>query len=292
MITCPRPRHWAGNRCLVLGQIGSAQALGALRAALADPDRWVRIHAGLALAQHGVPAGFPGAKAALYEGPQWLKCYAIYGLYKIGTPAARQVLKSASAQGNQFLTRILKAALDQEKVQPPQGPVYDEPLVAHNWVELLDRAGGALVDEADAWFHNGDYDQAVRCNEAALFLQPDWVDLYGANGWLQWSMNYHGAAISTYRRGIAANPGAWEPCWELGFYYFLQKRTKKAVRYLKDAMDCGAPPMRVRSYAHALEKTGQLSEALKVWQELDKVDASAVVDVNLNRLKQIIAGDN
>ncbi len=273
----------------ILGQIRTPAALAALRGTLKDSDRWVRIHAGVGLAQQGFAEGYPGTKAAFYEASPWLQYYAIYGLNQIGDEAARRLLAQNACQGSPFLSRIVKAARQPAPVQSPPGPFYEHPLAAPDWPELVEIATRALVDEGDIWFHGGDYDQAIRCNEAAVFLQPSRVDLYAASAWLQWSMNRHGAAISTYHRAIAANPTDWEAYFELGFYYLYHWHPNTAVEYLRQSVELGAPPIRARSYAHALEQVGRLKEALRVWQQLDAVDQSGVVDINIRRLQQLLA---
>jgi len=274
----------------ILGQIGTPQALAALRSALADSDRRVRIHAGVALAQQGVAEGYQGAKAALYEGPAWLQYYAIYGLNQIRDERALVLLEQNSCEGDPFLSRVVKAAQRPEPVQSARGPFYEQPLLAQDWPELLEIAARALAIECDTWFHGGDYDQAIRCNEATVFLQPSWVEVYAASAWLQWSMNRHGAAISTYRRAIDANPTDWEAYFELGFYYMHHGHPSAAVEHLRQSVELGAPPISARSYAHALEQVGRLKQALRVWQQLDRIDQSGVVDSNLRRLEQLGAG--
>lgn len=274
----------------ILGQIGGPESCRILRAALDDADRWVRIHAGVALAQHGKVEGLAGSKAALYEGPAWLKFYAIYGLNQIRSEHARQVLDTTACKGDPFLNRVIIAAR-KERSTISGVPLRNEPVSVRDWSELAEVAAQAFLDEADIWFHGGDYDQAIRCNEAAIFLQPSWVDVYAASAWLQWSMNRHGAAITTYRRAIAANPDNWEAHFELGFYYLHHGRISSAVKYLKNSFELDAPPLRARSYAHALEKAGKLSQALLIWQQLDKRDSSGAVDANLNRLRKILSAD-
>lgn len=274
----------------ILGQIGGLQGLQMLRGALDDGDRWVRIHAGVGLAQHGAAEGLQGSKAALYEGPVWLKFYAIFGLNQIGSKDARDVLNSTGCSGDPFLSRVIVAARE-ERGTLRGAPSRKEPITAGNWAEVREVAAQALTDEADTWFHAGDYDQAIRCNEAAIFLQPSWVDVYAASAWLQWSMNRHGAAITTYRRAIAANPNNWEAHFELGFYYLHHNHVSSAVEHLKRSFELDAPPVQARTYAHALEKSGKLREALLIWQELDTRDSSGAVDANLNRLRKILGDD-
>ena len=272
----------------ILGQIGTDIALAApLADGLSDSDRQVRIQAGVAMAQRGSPYGYEGAKAALYEGDPWLQYYALFGLNQIGDKRARNLIRQNPCTGDPFLSQVA-AALASAKVSAPQGPFFETPLVANDWDELLDVAVQALVDEADVWFHEGNYDQVIRFNEAAVFLDPSWVEVYAVTAWLQWSMNRHGAAVSTYRRAASANPDDWEAYFELGFYYMHHGHLRAAVKYLKKSFELGAPAISARSYAHALEKSGRLQDALLVWQQLDNIDESGVVDANIARLRTLL----
>ncbi len=270
----------------ILGQIGTPAAVAALQAAADDDNRIVRIHVGVALAQSGLPTS-AACEAALAEGPAWLQFYAVHGLSRIGSPEAARVLSKASARGDVFLNATLAAAAI-DPAPETSGPIGTETLVAIGAEDLLTVAANALVSEADLWFHVGEYDQCIRCNEAAVFLQPWRTDLYGVTGWLQWSMNRHGAAITTYRRAIAANPDDWEAHFELGFYYMRHGQLRSAVRYLRNSYELGAMPVRARSYAHALEKAGRLDESLEVWEALAEVDDSAVVTENTARVRRKI----
>lgn len=270
----------------VLGQIGTPDALAALRRAALDEDRLLRMHVGVALAQSGASTAAV-CEAALAEGPPWLQFYAVHGLNQIGSAAARRTLTETTAGDDVFINATLRAAQG-EKALPPTGPLSPDALTAESAADLLTVAANALIDEADVWFHVGNYDQCIRCNEAAIFLQPERTDLYGVNGWLQWSMNRHGAAITTYRRAIAANPDDWDAYFELGFYYLHHGRVRAAVEYLRHSVELGAPPVQARTYAHALEKAGRPAEALEFWEQLDKIDGTGTVDSNIARLRGLL----
>jgi tetratricopeptide (TPR) repeat protein len=273
----------------ILGQVGTEASLAACEDALDDVDRDVRIMAGVGLAQYGIPRGIHGARAAVWASPDWLKAYAVYGLYRIDTPAAKRLLETVEAEGNPFISQIL----DDARAGQGRYQQFDFPAEIFTdistWADARDAAVDALVTEADVWFHAGEYDQAIRANQAALFLNPHVVELYGNNGWLQWSMGRHGAAIETYRRGIAANPAAWEAYFELGFYYFRHDQANLALDPLKRAVKLGAPPQFARTYAHALERTGRLQQCLEMWHTLDDLDGSGVVDQNIRRLQDALA---
>ncbi|MFO7946911.1 MAG: HEAT repeat domain-containing protein [Armatimonadota bacterium] len=273
----------------ILGQVGTDAALVALEKAMEDPDRDVRIMAGVGLAQYGDAMGLAGCRAALYQGPEWLKAYAIYGLFTIDTPESKHILATTGAKNNPLISRLLADAQDGQP-RYNQFPFPDDLFQQiDGWEDARDAAVSALVLEADAWFHAGDYDQAIRSNDTALFLDPQFVELYANSAWLLWSMGRHGAAITMYRRGIEHNPMSWNASFELGFYYYRHDQSLLALPHLKRSLELGAPPQFARTYAHALEAVGRLQDALEVWKDLDRRDDSGAVDVNLKRLQEIIS---
>ena len=272
-----------------LGQIGGVAVEHVLFEALQDSDRQVRLHVALALAQCGRKEGYPGAAAAFYAGPEWVKYYAIYGMCRADRAACLRLLQQHPVSGSPFLSRIISQAQQYPPADWPPREPYGGLLEWCDWQLALEFAAEAMVAEADIWFHAGDYEQVIRCNEAALFLQPSWVDVYSNSGWLLWSMNRHGAAVEVYRKAIQANPDSWEAHFELGYYYLLQGHARLAIQYLKRAVDLDAPPIRARSYAHALERSGRLEEARDFWRQLEAVDDSGVVTNNLQRLEEILS---
>ncbi|MFP3904642.1 MAG: HEAT repeat domain-containing protein [Armatimonadota bacterium] len=274
----------------ILGQAGTDASLQALESALKDSDRDLRIMAGVGLAGHGDARGLDGCRAALYQGPEWLKSYAIYGLVAINTPESKQVLRTTKARNNPLISRLLADA-QQGHPRYEDFPFPGEPFQeVESWEDAVDAAVAALVVEADVWFHSGDYEQAVRSNDTALFLDPHFVDLYANSAWLLWSMGRHGAAITMYRRGIETNPMSWQAHFELGFYYYRHDQSLLALPHLERSVKLGAPPHFARTYTHALEAVGRFQDSLDVWKELDRRDDSGAVDMNIRRLEEILAG--
>ncbi len=270
----------------ILGQVGTPAAIEALRVAVSsDSARMVRIHAGIALALNGERGTTNQCEAGLYSGESWLQYYAVSGLRTTWTTEARTLLMNNRCEGDPFIGRVIARALELSEVGAPSSPPVTNILMISDWEDAKNLAIEALMAEADVWFHGGDYEQVVRTNEAAIFIDPQWMDPYANNGWLQWSMGRQGAAIRTYRRAIAAMPENWEAHYELGFYYFLKKAPTLALRHLKRGCELGAPPVPARAYAHALERTGQLEASLAFWRELDARDASGTVDQNIARIE-------
>ncbi len=248
----------------VLGQIGNPQTADALWAARHDNDRTVRLHAGIALAYLGDEQGLPAARAALISAPRWLRYYAIMGLWRIGTPHAWALLNHSQAAQPPFLAQVIAAALATPATVPPlersatgaeqlAGPLTNSFI----WESVAD----VFITEADWWWHRGDYDQAIRCLQVVVFMQPDRVETYGDIAWLQWSMGHNTEAIGTYHQAIDTNPTNPRAYFNLGFHYSNIGQYEPAVRYLEQAVSNGGSQLMRRMYAHTLEAAGQIEGA-------------------------------
>ena len=256
-----------------LGQLGSPAHAALLRKALHDPDKLTRLNAAVSLCTIGDDIGIPAATVALRYGPEWLRFYALHALWKLGTTRSREALRDSRDFLSPFLQETLKTALAARPPETLTAPTAPVCLVATDslhdmWLGIAD----LFVGESDFWWHQGNYEQCIRCQETALFFDPNYVDLYSNIAWLQWSMGRHGQGITTYRRGIAANPRSWEAYQALGQYYILRKQPSLALPMLQQAASLGSPPVPRRQLGHVLEQLGQKAAADRVWRDILKLD--------------------
>lgn len=262
----------------LLGQIGDRKAVPALAKLLNDQDRTVRIHTGIAVASLGDERGIPTCASVLKSEPAWIRCYAAYALWQTNTPRARQVLKQSLAGQDKFISSVINGAL----MTPYAPPASKSSVKPETWAD----AGDALTEEADWWWHEGDFEQAVRCLQAILFLEPDDVQSYGLAAWLQWSMGRDEQAVNTLKRGIAAVPDSSEMYFEMASHYMKTERYLLAREPLEKALDLGGDDMIRRQYAHCLEKLGRYSASLEQWAILlEKSPNDPVVKMNYERVK-------
>lgn len=268
----------------VAGCLGNRAIVPSVKPALKHPDRLVRMQAAVALAALGRVEGAPGATVALREGPQWLRLYALQALWRLNSPAAREALRGSTDYLSPFLQARLKDALASSPMPlvmkllaaPAPASLYDL------WLEVAD----TFILESDHWWHEGDYDQSIRCQQTALFFDPANVDAFTNVAWLQWSMGRHGEAVQTYRQAIAANPQSWEAAQALGGYYWGHSQREAAVEYFQLAARLGSPAIPRRTLGHALETLGRYDEARQVWQDILKLDPNdAIAKRQLERLK-------
>ncbi|MEI6500732.1 MAG: tetratricopeptide repeat protein, partial [Armatimonadota bacterium] len=207
-------------------------------------------------------------------------------LWRLNSRSARAALEGSVAYLTPFLAQCLQQALSHsrrplrlaspaEALPPPTGR-YDL------WLVVCD----SFILESDHWWHKGDYEQTIRCQQTAVFFDPTNVEAFTNVAWLQWSMGRHGQAVSTYRQAIAANPRSWQAADALGQYYLRHHQTEVGVQYLQAAATLGSPPVPRRSLGHALEKLGRVDEARGVWSAILEMDPNDPIALRqLARLK-------
>ncbi len=275
----------------VLGQIGSPEAIDALWAAKHDNERTVRLHAGIALAYLGDEQGLPAARAALTDAPTWLRYYAIVGLWRMGTTQAWALLNHSQAAQPPFLEQVIAAALATPATVPPlERSVTGAEQLAGPLTNsfVWESVAGAFRAETDWWWHRGDHDQAIRCLQVVVFMQPDRVETYSDIAWLQWSLGDNSGAIGIYHRAIDTNPTNPRAHFNLGFHYFNIGQYEPAVRYLEQAVCHGGSRLMRRMYAHALEAAGQIEASLRQWKQmLQQTPDEVVVQRNYERVRQL-----
>lgn len=275
----------------LLGQIEYRDCARQLSRLLVHPDRDVRVHAGIALACMGDRRGMATCAAALGDAPTWVKYYAIYGLWRINSRDSRRALYNPTEK-NAFIRRIARLAIETPFTVPPAlprtrlKPGAELPSPEDVWKE----ASQVYVTEGDWWWHQGDYEQCIRCLEVAVFLDPTYADGYSSIAWLQWSLGRDAQAIGTLYRGVKAVPSDPTPYFELGMHYFRTKRYALALKPLRDSVALGGDHRSRRTYAHCLERVGKLQEAVEQWEAIVAADPSdGAAKQNLERLRAALS---
>lgn len=269
----------------VLGALWLPERRGLAQPALRDKDRLVRMQAAVTLCLLGDRSGLPAATVTLREGPAWLRLYALEGLWRLNTPAASDALRTSRAALDPFLQQTLDEAL-KAPPQPLRATANRALPLPRSLYDLWLTVADSFILESDYWWHLGNYDQSIRCQQTALFFDPTMVDAFTNVAWLQWSMGRHEEAISTYQQAIAANPGSWEAADALGQYYWRHDQRELGVKYLQQAATLGSPAVRRRALGHALEAQGRREEAIEVWNDILKMDPNdPIANRQLERLR-------
>lgn len=272
------------RRALFLVACLRSPKLAALaRPALKSRVTLVRRQAAVTLCLLGDQRGGEGAVAVLREGPDWLRFYAVQGLWQV---RATEALRHARASQSAFLQATIDQALQTLSRPLPEparvGTYVTPPDLYHLWIAL----GNEFVTEADYWWHRGDYEQCIRCQETTLFFDPANTEAFENIAWLQWSLGRQEQAIATYKRDIAANPQSWEAAYALGRFYFGQKQLNLAIPYLQRAAELGSPAVPSRTLGHALEAAGRTTEAIKAWRRILTLDPTdPIAQRQLQRLE-------
>ncbi len=271
----------------VLGQIGDRDAIKPLLNALDDPCRDVRIQTGIALACLGDERGQHAAWAALIGEPRWIRYYAVLGLSRLNTSRIRQNLKQIQPRQPKFIRTTITAALKQPAPVPAAAPKRPNQPPAGFWQVLVD----AFRAETDWWWHRGDYDQCIRCMEVMLLMDPTQAEIYSNIAWLHWSLGDDTRAIGIYHRAISALPDDPWVYHYLGQHYFMTKRYKLAIPYLRKAVELQPDIVTRHLLAHCLERTGQLGACFEQWREMyEKAPDDPAVKFNYERVKKLYEG--
>lgn len=252
----------------LLGQIGSRSAIAPLTPLLRDKDANVRLHAGIALACLGDRKGLSVCETALKNGVTWIKYYAVVGLWNINNEESKRVLDKHSELREVLVGSAIRGALKSKYASAPPVKTASGKIPPPGIDQVWESAANVFSMEADWWWHKGNYDQAIRCHEAAILIDPGYPESYSIVAWLQWSLDRDAEAINTLKRGIAANPKSYESYHNMGAHYFNTKRYKESDYYLRKAVQLGGGFLVRRLYAHSLEKNGKLGDALFQWKEI------------------------
>lgn len=281
--------HMRARCAFVIGQTRRPELAPALVPLLTAPQRDLRIWAGVGLVWLGDERGLGAARAALVGSQSWVRYYAALGLWRVGGERARAALRWATRDPDPLVAEVAQGALAGELNRPLPEPAGEANLTGADWGAIIESAAGLLVDEADAWYHVGDYPQCIRAQEAALFLDPELGWLYGVNGWLYWSMGRQTEALGAYRRWVQRSPDDWEAHFELAQHYYLNGEYAAAAGSFGRARHLGCPQIQAHMHAHAVERAEGPASALLIWRELAAADpADPIPPRQISRLQALM----
>ena len=138
-------------------------------------------------------------------------------------------------------------------------------------------------NQADHYFHSGQWRQAVAMLDRQIELNPTDIDPYSSAAWLLWSNGRLDEAMHYYDRMIAASPADQEGYFIIGTYYYqFRRQYAEALTWYAQALDHGLKSPKRHMYGHTLEHLGRTADALAFWQKLhteDPHDAVATREV-------------
>ena len=144
-----------------------------------------------------------------------------------------------------------------------------------------------LWARGDFYWHEGRYEERVALDRLVIRLQPRFIEPYGTAGWLLELLGRKDEALAMYRQGVAAAPERWETHQDLGMFYYGQKQYGPAAAAFQHAVEQpGAPAYVWKMRAHALERMGQLQEAVRAWEAAARIaPQDGAIGSNLRRLR-------
>lgn len=272
----------------LLGQIHSHSSIKLLRAHLRDPDRSVRVQSGIALACMKDSRGFAQCSAALNDEQIWIRYYAVYGLWCMNTAKSKACLRQTSDGGSDLLKAALQEARNSPYFASSKSKQSSTPTTSFKPSTIWIDTASFYNQEADWWFDEGNYEQAIRCEEVSLLFDSD-TETFSNIAYLQWSLGHDTEAIATLNRAIKADPEDPDAYYYLGQHYFKTKRYSEAEQPLKMAVDLDGDSLNRRTYAHCLERLGKNEEALKQWEILvNSGTDNGSAKTNMERVQKMV----
>jgi len=163
---------------------------------------------------------------------------------------------------------------------------YDSSVVDTVTSDTVDQ----LWAQTDVYWHQGDYPRIIALDKLIVQLDPHFMEPYSIGGWLMESMGNYADAEAFYRLGVANNPKDSYLYYQLAAFYFnTQKDYQSAANIMQVGVTMkGNDVNDWRMYAHALEKSKHIDDAIATWQAIIKrFPNAAAADINLARLQKI-----
>jgi pentatricopeptide repeat protein len=116
------------------------------------------------------------------------------------------------------------------------------------------------------------FPQLFQLVDMTTSLDPQFLDAYQYGGLFLIMAKQYPNAIAIYRKGIAANPQAWQLPHDLGRLYFLELQDYRQALYWWEITDrLPERPHYIPRFLIRLQaKVGRLETALELWQQMLK----------------------
>ena len=150
-----------------------------------------------------------------------------------------------------------------------------------------------LWNQTDEHYHHGEYNHVINLHRIIVQAEPSRVESYANSAWLLWSTDRSEEAVAFLKQGLQANPKNYYMYDELGAHYFLRlKDPKTAISYYEKAVQFPCPYPTLHSLANCYEKTGQWTEAVKIWERAAKDRRDLLAPKRLERARAEVARRN
>lgn len=145
--------------------------------------------------------------------------------------------------------------------------------------------------KTEDYWHEGEWDEAIRLCRQIVQVDPTFVEAYTGAAWMLWSMDRDPEAIELYEAGIRNNPKSYEVHHEYGMYFRYRQKWEQATEQFRKSVELGAPKAFQHMLPNALENGGHKREALEEWRAiLRRFPDDAVAKKHIARLEQELTG--
>lgn len=190
------------------------------------------------------------------------------------TQAAALAIAGAAMAGAILISRMLpQLAVQHEPRQPvffPRIEIVRPALLGFTglaadlaWIRTVQYFGSRIEGRER-------FPQLHQFVDMVTSLDPHFVDAFQYGGLFLSIARQYPNAITIYRKGIAANPSAWQLPHDLGRLYFLELKDYQQALYWWEATDRlpGRPHYIPRFLIRLQAKLGHVETALELWQQM------------------------
>src|SRR5512136_1980690 len=134
------------------------------------------------------------------------------------------------------------------------------------------------------------FPQLYQLVDMTTSLDPHFLDAYQYGALFLTIARQYSNAIAVYRKGIAANPSAWQLPHDLGRLYFLELQDYQQALHWWEITDRlpGRPHYIPRFLIRLQAKVGHLETALELWQQmLERSENEAVREIARREIQKL-----
>ena len=149
-----------------------------------------------------------------------------------------------------------------------------------------------LTDELwrinDGFWHEGELNRCIATMRLITRIDPHSTEAYENTAWLMYSDLRDADSEAFLREGLANNTDVYDLYLELGTFCYFRMRYLEAIDLFMGCVTFeDAPGYARRQLAHALEKNGDIGDALEIWLQLEASDVDhAVPQLQIDRILQ------
>lgn len=149
----------------------------------------------------------------------------------------------------------------------------------------------ARVDtQINVWFDNGDYPMTIHLLQFQADYDSSNYDVVTNLGWMQENIQEWEDALATYEKYRSMNPKDKDRALAEADFLFRRHKYAPIPGLLEPVIASRPHSNNYRILAHAYEKLNRYADALKVWQQLVKVDPSDLpAKANLIKVQKKLA---